>query len=365
MNPPWKSLITRLRLPGRGAGRCAADSGGRAGKTGRPQAEPGNEQRRWRRGIVLLIVLVVIVALSLSAYTFSGMMLAHRHSALLNGKRVQARSFVESGVETIRYYLMQDVATQEELGGHFNNPLFFQANVVLPDEDLRSRGGFTVLASFYDETGTTSGIRFGLEDESARLNLNVLLEIDQSSAVLAAVPAELLAEAAQSASGDAEELTDTSSLGRTLLMGLPGMTEDVADAILDWMDDDDEPRDYGAELEYYSSLNPPYAPRNGPLQTVEELLLVRGVTPQLLFGLDTNRNGLIDTHEMSSATTGFRQRQPDGRSRHDRQPAIDDGHGGWDSDCGELARLGRLSDAVQCREKRANRRFAADQSQQQ
>ena len=133
---------------------CRRLAGG-AGKTGRSQAEPGNE-RRWRRGIVLLIVLVVIVALSLSAYTFSGMMLAHRHSALLNGKRVQARSFVESGVETIRYYLMQDVATQEELGGHFNNPLFFQANVVLPDEDLKLRGGFTVLASFYDETGTTS-----------------------------------------------------------------------------------------------------------------------------------------------------------------------------------------------------------------
>ena len=56
------------------------------------------------------------------------------------------------------------------------------------------------------------------------------------------------------------------------------------------------------KLEYYSSLNPPYVPRNGPLQTVEELLLVRGVTPQLLFGLDTNRNGLIDTHEMSTAT---------------------------------------------------------------
>jgi hypothetical protein len=86
-------------------------------------------------------------------------------------------------------------------------------------------------------------------------------------------------------------------------MGLPGMTEDVADAILDWMDADDEPREYGAERDYYASLSTPYAPRNGPLLTVEELLLVRGVTPQMLFGLDTNRNGLVDQHELTASET--------------------------------------------------------------
>ena len=80
-------------------------------------------------------------------------------------------------------------------------------------------------------------------------------------------------------------------------MKLPGMTEDVADAILDWIDTDDEPLEYGAEIDYYSSLSPPYAPRNGPLQSVEELLLVRGVTPAMLFGRDINRNGMIDAHE--------------------------------------------------------------------
>ena len=83
-------------------------------------------------------------------------------------------------------------------------------------------------------------------------------------------------------------------------MGLPGMTEDVADAILDWMDEDDEVRDYGAEASYYQGLSPPYRP-NGPLDTVEELLLVRGVTPQLMFGSDTNRNGMVDVHETSAS----------------------------------------------------------------
>ena len=47
--------------------------------------------------------------------------------------------------------------------------------------------------------------------------------------------------------------------GRELLMGLPGMTEDVADAILDWLDEDEEPREYGVESDYYMGLDPPYA----------------------------------------------------------------------------------------------------------
>ncbi|MGA2798765.1 MAG: hypothetical protein ABSE63_14385, partial [Thermoguttaceae bacterium] len=65
----------------------------------------------------------------------------------------------------------------------------------------------------------------------------------------------------------------------------------------DWIDTDDQPREYGAETEYYSSLTPPYMPKNGPLSTIEELLLVRGITPALLFGSDINRNGRIDVDE--------------------------------------------------------------------
>jgi DNA uptake protein ComE-like DNA-binding protein len=47
-------------------------------------------------------------------------------------------------------------------------------------------------------------------------------------------------------------------------------------------------------------LSPPYAPRNGALETVEELLLVRGITPDLLFGRDINRNGMVDSHEQGA-----------------------------------------------------------------
>ena len=59
-------------------------------------------------------------------------------------------------------------------------------------------------------------------------------------------------------------------------------------AMKDWIDDDgdlDLVRDPGgAEREYYLSLSPPYEPRNGPLQSVEELLLIKGMTPELFYG---------------------------------------------------------------------------------
>ena len=59
----------------------------------------------------------------------------------------------------------------------------------------------------------------------------------------------------------------------------------------------------GLSLPTINRLKPPYFAKNGPLDTVEELLLVRGVTPQLLFGTDTNRNGMLDPHETSGSTT--------------------------------------------------------------
>jgi DNA uptake protein ComE-like DNA-binding protein len=88
-----------------------------------------------------------------------------------------------------------------------------------------------------------------------------------------------------------------------MLMTLPGMSESIADAILDWIDADDEPREFGAERDYYASLSPPYAPKNGPFETIEELLRVKEVTPTLLFGIDVNRNGNIDPSEQNESTT--------------------------------------------------------------
>lgn len=75
------------------------------------------------------------------------------------------------------------------------------------------------------------------------------------------------------------------------------MTNELADAILDFIDGDDTSRSYGCESAYYSGLQPAYAAKNSPLESLDELLLVRGVTATLLYGEDFNRNGMLDPNE--------------------------------------------------------------------
>jgi len=81
------------------------------------------------------------------------------------------------------------------------------------------------------------------------------------------------------------------------LMLLPYMTEDVADAILDWIDEDDDARPLGAEAGYYATLRNPYEPRNAPIRSLQELELIAGVRPEYVRGEDWNLNGILDPNE--------------------------------------------------------------------
>lgn len=93
------------------------------------------------------------------------------------------------------------------------------------------------------------------------------------------------------------------------LMGLPYMEEYIADAIIDWRDKDDTPSGLGVEGGYYENLPFKYTIRNGPFRTIRELLLVRDITEQLLYGEDTNFNGQLDYNEQDG----------------DESPPLDDG----------------------------------------
>ncbi|MDH3442678.1 MAG: general secretion pathway protein GspK, partial [Deltaproteobacteria bacterium] len=65
----------------------------------------------------------------------------------------------------------------------------------------------------------------------------------------------------------------------------------LVDSILDWLDPDNLHRISGAESDYYESLSPPYTAKNGMFDTVEELLWVKGVTPELFFGSRVEDDG--------------------------------------------------------------------------
>jgi general secretion pathway protein K len=65
----------------------------------------------------------------------------------------------------------------------------------------------------------------------------------------------------------------------------------LVDSIMDWRDPDDLHRVNGAENDYYQSLSVSYSAKNGPLDMVEDLLWVRGVTSAQFFGYNEDGAG--------------------------------------------------------------------------
>jgi general secretion pathway protein K len=61
---------------------------------------------------------------------------------------------------------------------------------------------------------------------------------------------------------------------------------DIVDAIKDWIDEDDETTEFGAENAYYQGLEEPYLCKNGKLDCLEELLMIKGITKGLFYGTD-------------------------------------------------------------------------------
>jgi general secretion pathway protein K len=58
----------------------------------------------------------------------------------------------------------------------------------------------------------------------------------------------------------------------------------IADSILDWIDADDNHRVNGAESDYYLTLPQPYRAKNDKFEDVDELIYVRGMTEEILYG---------------------------------------------------------------------------------
>lgn len=112
-------------------------------------------------------------------------------------------------------------------------------------------GTFTVIGE--ERAGAS---RYGLSDEERRVPLNT-------------APAEVLARLVQVAGG----LSDRQAA-------------EVAAAIEDWRDEDSTQRMDGAEDFFYQSLQDGYDCKDGPFESVEELLLVKGVSPSLYQALE-------------------------------------------------------------------------------
>jgi general secretion pathway protein K len=67
----------------------------------------------------------------------------------------------------------------------------------------------------------------------------------------------------------------------------------IVDSLTDWLDGNDDPLPYGAENSYYLGLERPRPARNGPLEFFDELLQIRGMTEEVLYGTD-EKKGLAE-----------------------------------------------------------------------
>ena len=181
------------------------------------------------------------------------------------GDRIQAHYLALAGIEKAKALLFQDEKNRSRNAKNHSGDLYNSA------QDFQNvafgRGHFEVFRrGRQDENG---GIIYGVSDEESRLNLNIA-SMDQ--------------------------------LGK-----LDQMTTNMVAAIQDWRDADNEVTPGGAEADFYLANQPPYLPRNGPFQTVRELLMVNGITSDLLFNKDKDQNGLLGGEPDASGAPNYDQ----------------------------------------------------------
>jgi type II secretory pathway component PulK len=202
-----------------------------------------------RSGFVLAVITIAIVLLSLAAYNYSGTMLVEHEATAMGGRDVTARTAAESAIEFAATRILE--RDYDDTIDLYNDPDVFRAQLLLDSSVDRGRVRYTIVAP--DETNTSTGsIRFGLGNENAKFNINRLLELD---ALESALPAE-------------EQL----GLVYLATSSIPNMTDDIIDAILDWLDSDEDRRPGGAESNEYEGLSVPYPCKNGPMDSIDELL---------------------------------------------------------------------------------------------
>lgn len=77
-------------------------------------------------------------------------------------------------------------------------------------------------------------------------------------------------------------------------------------AILDWCDPDSTERPYGAESDYYLELSPPYFAKNGLIDDLSELLLIKGMAPYVLGGGNSGAGGSLGFADIfTTVSSGF------------------------------------------------------------
>jgi len=250
-----------------------------------------------RSGTVLLIVVVIVMLLSLAAYKYMLTMEVEHMAAVINGDRLQAQQSAQSARDLFVMMLKKSRAEREALGGLEDNPAFFAGNAEALEGGMANSSSAGII-----ETPPFGLVAYGLQKnqrlDASLANTNAMPPQTQATSGPASVNGDTTFFPPTSYGGINEsqklhlwkvmqfELADPGA-GIAALMSMPGMDEATAEALLDWIDPDDDPRASGAESEFYSTLTRPLSPRNALPPDIDELLFVKGVTPLRLFGIQT------------------------------------------------------------------------------
>lgn len=234
-----------------------------------------------RRGLVLVVVLVMVALLALLAAAYSFMVRGHVATVRAEFLTFQARMAADSGYQRAIVMLRESAGDTDSW---FDNPEEFRGllvhgtdgedNVDTRSDDVtydasKNRAWRTTL--YHPNYGEEEeGVLYGFTDEGSRLNLTTATEAQIRRLFEAVIPEE----------------ADN-----------PVEIDVLVHSLMDWREPGGSPREHGAKDEFYLALSPGYRCKKAQFATIEELLLVRGFTGWVLFGEDYNRNGLLDPNE--------------------------------------------------------------------
>lgn len=197
-------------------------------------------QRSDERGIALLLTLLVLTFMVALILEFDAEARREYRDAAAFRDNFKATVLARAAVQAARGVLQQDFLKDKQSGVSFDAPTDLWAfpitNYPIGDGVLNAK----------------------IEDERGKLNLNDL-----------------------AVSGD--PIAKKTTIERfKRLFAFVQFSPDLVDAIVDWVDQDDQPEPAGAESLYYQTLRPSYRAANAPLQTFLELRLIKGMTPEII-----------------------------------------------------------------------------------
>lgn len=215
---------------------------------------------RNRDGFALILALLVISLIVVVSLEFNSSMRSELQAAVNLRDGVSLRCLARSGL----HYAMAVLYDDGKRKG-FDSL----------EEDWADPG---LLKEFSKGMFTEGGFRLTIIDHSGRIQVNNLIyhkgeKRGAYNPVQKAILSRLLGSEEFDLDGDE--------------------VDNIIDAVKDWLDPDGEVTRFGAEDSYYKGLERPYACKNGPFDSLEDLLLVRGITKELFYGTK-DRPGISD-----------------------------------------------------------------------